>query len=207
MYIVFEGIVGTGKSTQAKLLFDYLKEKYPKKEIILTREPGGTEISEQIRKLVQGTKHDEKMEYVCESYLYAASRAQSLRTIVKPVLEKKGIVISDRSFISSLSYQGFARKLGLKKVLEINEVAIEGFIPDIIFYLDLDVETALKRTFDKDGDKFESKNISFFREIQKGYFEISELDMFEGKWKTIDANRSKHEISEDIKRTLHISYS
>ncbi len=206
MYIVFEGIVGTGKSTQTKLLFDYLKEKYPKKEIILTREPGGTEISEQIRKLVQGTKHDEKMEYVCESYLYAASRAQSLRSIVKPVLERKGIVISDRSFISSLSYQGFARKLGLKKVLAINEVAIEGFIPDIVFYLDLEAKVAIKRTFDKDGDKFELKNVEFFLGIQKGYAEISKLKMFEGKWKNIDASKTKHEIFEEVKKTLHTSY-
>jgi dTMP kinase len=206
MYIVFEGIVGTGKSTQSKLLLDYLKSISKNKEVILTREPGGTEISEQIRKLVQGSKYSEKMDYACESYLYAASRAQSLRAIVRPILEKGGTIISDRSFISSLAYQGFARKLGLQKVLDINKVAIDGFIPDIIFYLKLDIESGLKRTFDKDGDKFESKDIDFFKEIEKGYAEISKLKMFEGKWFNIEAFGTKNEVFERIKKILHTFY-
>ena len=121
IYIVFEGIVGTGKSTQAKILYDFLKEKNKNREIILTKEPGGTEIADEIRKIAQATKFNEDMNPVCEAYLYAASRAQSLRKIVKPALEKGSIVISDRSFISSLAYQGAARKIGIEKVLEINK--------------------------------------------------------------------------------------
>jgi dTMP kinase len=206
MYLVFEGIVGTGKSTQSKMLLDYLKNSSKNKEIILTREPGGTQISEEIRKIVQAKKFDEKMSYECESYLYAASRAQSLRTIVKPVLDKGGIVISDRSFISSLAYQGYARKLGMQKVLDINRIAIEGFIPDIIFYLKLDIEKGLERTFDKDGDKFESKHISFFEEIERGYSEISKIKIFEKKWFIIDASGTKADVFERIKKILHTFY-
>ena len=85
MYIAFEGIVGTGKSTQSKKLYDFLKEQYPSKEVIWTREPGGTEIAQKIRECVQGTEYGEEMGPVCEAYLYAASRAQALRTVVKPV--------------------------------------------------------------------------------------------------------------------------
>lgn len=206
MYIVFEGIVGTGKSTQSKLLLDYLKNNPKNKKIVLTREPGGTPIAEEIRRIVQGSKHDEKMNYECESYLYAAARSQSLRAIVKPVLDKGGIVISDRSFISSLAYQGFARKLGLNKVLDINKIAIEGFSPDIIFYLKMDLEAGLRRTFDKDGDKFELKSIDFFRDIEKGYAEISNLKIFDNIWFNIDASGTKTEVFERIKKILHTFY-
>lgn len=83
MYIIFEGIIGTGKTTQSKRLFEYLKEQYKDKEVIWTREPGGTEVSDEIRKVVQGTDFEEHMDPICEAYLYASSRAQSLRTVVK----------------------------------------------------------------------------------------------------------------------------
>ncbi|KKU11155.1 MAG: Thymidylate kinase [Parcubacteria group bacterium GW2011_GWB1_46_8] len=90
MYIVFEGIVGTGKTTQSKRLFEYLKDRCLDKKIIWTREPGGTKISDAIRTIVQGTAFEENMEPICEICLYAASRAQSLRTVVKPVLDEGG---------------------------------------------------------------------------------------------------------------------
>ena len=199
IYLILEGVVGTGKTTQANNLLIYLKQKYPNKEVILTREPGGTEISETIRKLVQGTKFDEDMVPECEAYLYAASRAQSLRKIVMPVLEKGGIVISDRSFISSLAYQGFTRKLGIDKVLEINKIAIEKTEPDLILFFILDPEIGLSRTFDKKGDKFESENIEFFKQIEQGYSGVSKLPNFEKKWFNIDARGSESEVFNRIK--------
>lgn len=109
MYIVFEGIVGSGKSTQSKLLVEFLRGKYPEKEIIHVREPGSTPIAEDIRHLAQGKEWDEKMHPLTNAYLYAAARAQTLRTIVIPALQAGKIVISDRSFISSLAYQGAAQ--------------------------------------------------------------------------------------------------
>jgi dTMP kinase len=202
MYIVFEGTVGTGKSTQAKKLFEYLKQKYPNKEIILTREPGGTEISESIRQLVQGTNFNEKMNPITEAYLYASSRAQSLRLIVKPVLDNGGIVISDRTFISSLAYQGFARELGVDKILKINEVAIKGFYPDRILFLKLNPEIGLSRTFDKDGDKFEKENVSFFNKIEEGYMKLSEMNQFHNSWQTIDASGNINQVFDRILNTI-----
>jgi dTMP kinase len=105
MYIVFEGMVGSGKSTQSKRLFDYLKEKYPDWNIIHVREPGSTIIAQEIRLLAQAREFEEEMYPICEAYLYAAARAQLLHTVVHPTLDAGGIVISDRSFITSLAYQ------------------------------------------------------------------------------------------------------
>ena len=199
-YILLEGVVGTGKTTQANKLFKFLKEKYPNKEVILTREPGGTEIAESIRKLVQGTEFTEEMDPICEAYLYASARAQSLRKVVRPVLEKKGIVIADRSFLSSLAYQGYAKDLGINKVLEINKSAISGFQPDFILFLQLDPEIGLSRTFDKEGDKHEKQGVEFFRKIEKGYFELSK--MYPEKWKTIDASGTQEEVFSKIKKEI-----
>lgn len=195
-YIILEGVVGTGKTTQADRLYEFLKEKFPNKEIILTREPGGTEIAEAIRKLVQGTDFNEEMEPICEAYLYASARAQSLRKIVQPVLNKNGIVIADRSFLSSLAYQGYAKNLGINKVLEINKTAISEFEPDLILFLQLSPEIGLSRTFDKDGDKHEKQGIEFFKKIEEGYVELSKL--YPQKWKTISASGNQEEVFKRI---------
>lgn len=165
LYIVFEGIVGCGKTTQSKLLAKRLKATW-------TREPGGTEIAEAIRKIVQGTKFAEEMEGVCEAYLYAAARAHSLRKIVKPVLAKKGIVVADRSFFTSVVFQGSGRALGLQKVLAINKDAVSGLWPDLVIFLDLKIDEGIKRVFDHSGDKFESLGKDFYTKVRRGYLQL-----------------------------------
>jgi len=199
---VIEGIVGTGKSTQSKKLLKYLTDRYPKKRIILTREPGGTEIAEAVRKVVQGTKYEEEMEPVCEAYLYASARAQSLRKIVKQSDKKKTIVISDRSFLTSVANQGEGRDLGIKNVLEINKKAIEGFIPDIVLYLDLPIEIGLQRVFDHGGDKFESMGIDFYKKVALGYKKIQKVKGYFKKWINIDAQGTEKEVFDRIVTTL-----
>ncbi|MBT3721413.1 dTMP kinase [archaeon] len=199
-YIILEGVVGTGKTTQADRLFEHLKKKYPNKEVILTREPGGTEIAEAIRKLVQGTDFEEEMVPTCEAYLYASARAQSLRKIVKPVLDKGGIVIADRSFLSSIAYQGYAKNLGMDKVFEINKTATKGFEPDIILFLKLDPKIGLSRTFDQGGDKHEKESVEFFEKIEQGYIELSK--MYLDIWKMIDAKGSQDDVFDRIKNAV-----
>lgn len=207
-YIVFEGIVGTGKSTQSKRLYSYLQKKFPEKKIILTREPGGDEIAESVRKVVQGTKFGIAMQPEAEAYLYAASRAQALRSVVKPILDDGGIVISDRSYLSSVAYQGYARDLGMEKVLEINKIAVGNLIPDIIIYIKLEPEKSLQRVFDRKGDKFENENVLFFKKIEKGYEELSCLDSLKEKWHTVDGHGAIEDVSarirEVIRKTLHL---
>lgn len=199
MYLIIEGAWGSGKTTQAKKLVEYIKKTYPNKEVVYTREPGGSEIAEAIRKLVQGTKFNDKMEAVCDAYLYAAARAESLRKVVLPVIRRNGIVISDRSFITSLAIQGVGQGFGIDKVLEINKAAIEGVNFDFVFYLDIDIKTAKDRTFDSDGDKFENETMDFATQTIDGYHKISKLDMFSNKWINVDAKGEIDEVFEKVK--------
>lgn len=199
-YIVFEGVVGTGKTSQSKKLAEFLKPKFPNRLVVWTYEPGGTKISDTIRKVVQATKFDETMDPLCEAYLYAAARAQSLRTAVRPVLEKNGVVISDRSFVSSLAYQGFGQDLGVETVWEINRIALGDLEPDLVIYLNLDVAVGLSRTFDKEGDKFESHDLKFFNKIARAYKKIAQMPRFKGKWINVDA---RGEIDGVFNKILH----
>jgi dTMP kinase len=194
MYIVFEGVVGTGKTTQSKMIADFLKEKYPSKEVVWTREPGGSEIAEAIRKVVQGTSFEEQMDPVCEVYLYAAARAQSLRSVVKPVLDRGGIVVADRSFFTSVSWQGYGRGLGKEIVMKVNEMAIQDITPDAVCYLYGDIDAMMARTFDASGDKFEKFPKVFFEACERGYEELAQDERFSSMWQKISAHGSKEEV-------------
>ncbi len=206
MYIVIEGIIGTGKSTHAKNLVEYLKEKYKDKEVIFTYEPGGTEVADTIRNVVQVLEFEEEMEHICEAYLYAASRAQSLRKIVKPVLDSGGIVVADRSFISSLTNQAFGRELGFDRVYSINKEAVADVVPDVIIYLKYDIEKGMRRVFDKKGDKFErlGEDVyrSFYNRVSNGYDFVSRHPNFRDKWIVVDTSGSHKEVFEEIVRAL-----
>lgn len=127
---------------------EYLRKKYPDREIIHVREPGGTPIAEDIRILAQAKAWDEPMSPICNAYLYAAARAQLLDAVVQPALAAGKIVVSDRSFATSLAYQGEAQGLGIDRVLAINIEAIKAVIPDKIVYMNIPVEISLARTFD-----------------------------------------------------------
>ena len=193
-YIVFEGIVGTGKSTQSKMLLAHLQKRFPDREVVLTREPGGSEIAEAIRSIVQATPFTEKMDPLCEAYLYASARAQSLRAVVKPVLERGGIVIADRSVFSSMSYQGFGQGVGFDTVWRVNEAAVTDILPDTVIYLELDAATSLARTFDAAGDKFEKFPPDFFSRCTEGYTFLSQHERFQKIWHTVDADGSREEV-------------
>lgn len=193
-YIVFEGVVGTGKTTQSKQLQTYLAHRFPEREVVWTREPGGSEIAEAVRELVQGTTFSEAMDPVCEAYLYAASRSQTLRTIVKPVLDRGGIVIADRSFLSSIAWQGFGQGVGFDTVWSINQPAVGAYIPDIILCLDLDIFAGMSRTFDAAGDKFEKFPPEFFARCRDGYAYLAQHERFRDRWRTIDARGNREDV-------------
>ncbi len=179
IYIAFEGVVGCGKTTQSKILAEKLGA-------VWTKEPGGDEISNEIRRVVQGMKFETEMDAVCEQYLYAASRAQTLRKVIKPVLDAGGIVVADRSVFTSMAYQGFGRNLGIDRVLKINKEAVEGIWPDLVIWLDTDLDTALSRTRDASGDKFESMDKKFFQKVRKGY--LKEMKKYPKLVKKVDGN-------------------
>lgn len=199
VYIVFEGIVGCGKTTQSKLLLEYLQTKFPDRKVVWTREPGGSEVADAIRKVVQGTPFDEHMDPVCEAYLYAASRAQTLRSIVMPALNEGSIVISDRSFMTSISFQGSARGLGAEFVKKVNAAAV-NVLPHIVLFIDVSPKVGLTRTFDDGGDKFEKEGAAFFDKARKGYLAL-EKD-YAKIFKVIDGNGSIEEVSMRVQKTL-----
>lgn len=194
MYIAIEGTVGSGKTTLSKRLVEYLKKLYPNKNVIWTREPGGSEISDVIRNVVQGTKFVEDMTVICESYLYAASRSQTLRTVVFPVIEAGGYVVSDRCFVSSIVNQGYGRGLNIDTVREINFPAVGNILPDLIIYLDTKVEVSYRRVKDHAGDKFEAFGREYHERVRYGYHEVMKWELFRDKWVTVDANRSLDQV-------------
>lgn len=204
MYIVLEGIVGSGKSTQVKKLVDFLRSEYPERGVISVREPGSTPIAEDIRHLAQKKEwEDEQMHPLTNAYLYAAARAQTLQTVVKPVLEAGKIVVSDRSFLSSVSQQWWAQWLGIERVLEVNKQAIEGVIPDSVIYLEVDVYIALSRIFDEGWDKWEKMWKDFFQKIIEWYEKCEKLEIMKNRFIRVNANGTEDEVFERIITTLN----
>ena len=198
MYIALEGSVGAVKSTQARLLLQRLRETYTDRRIVLTREPGGSEVADEIRRVVQGTDFREDMDPICEAYLFAASRAQTLGTLVSPIHSEGGIVVADRSFVTSLAFQGEGRQLGFEKVLEINMAAIEGKLPSLILFLSIPASIGYARTHDPDGDKFERMPVEFFERVNSGYNKASQLDLLRNRWRVIDADQDIDSVHSDI---------
>ena len=194
MYIVFEGMVGSGKSTQSKKLFEYLKNEHPDWNIIHVREPGSTIIAQEIRLLAQSRVFEEEMHPITEAYLYAAARAQLLHTVVKPTLDAGGIVIADRSFISSLAYQWEARGLGFDVVMDINREAVWEVLPDLVLSMHIGIDESLSRTFDATGDKFEKMGRDFFEGVMRGYSKASKLPMLADAWCEVDSHGTVDEV-------------
>ncbi len=202
MYIVLEGIVGSWKTTQVQKLGEYFRSIW--KEVVLVREHGSTPIAEDIRHLAQWKEwKNESIHPLTNAYLFAAARAQTIHTIVKPALDSGKIVISDRSFLSSCAIQGEAQWLGINTVLWVNKSAVWKLMPDIIFYLDIDIDTALSRIFDEGGDKFEKEWREFYKKIIWGYEKISKWKRLEGRFFRIDANGSEEIVFERILKAIN----
>lgn len=201
MYIVFEGIVWSGKSTQAKNLVGYFESMG--KEVVFVREPWSTPIAEDIRHLAQAKEwsHD-CMHPMTSAYLYAAARVQMLSTIVRPALDAGKIVISDRSFLSSLAYQGEAQGLGFDTIMSINTEIIKEIFPERVFYMDIDIDIALSRTFDIIWDRWEVMGKAFFEAVILWYEKCEKLEILKNRFIRIDAEGSEKEVLNRILKTL-----
>ncbi len=193
-YIAFEGIPSAGKSSQFRRLQEFINKADVSSDIIFVFEPGGTEISDAIRRVVQEVKFLEEMNLWTETLLYAAARSQLLYTTVIPQLDNGGKVVSDRCFISSLTYQGIIRGFGIDAVWDLNKIVIENYLPDVILFYDIDVDTAFARRNDLWGDKFEREEKDFFFKLKDAYYEVSELDWIKDRWITIDGSGSKDDV-------------
>lgn len=144
------------------------------------------------------------MHPLTNAYLYAAARAQTLHTVVQPALDAGKMVVSDRCFLSSVAYQGEAQWLGFDTVLSVNKEAIEGILPDMVFYMDIDIDTALTRTFDAAWDKWEKMWRGFFEKIVLGYKKCEKLEIMENRFIMVDARGTQEEIFGKILEQLKI---
>lgn len=170
LFIVMEGPDGSGKTTQINLLEQYLKEAGY--ECLITREPGGTVIGEEVRELILNPEYKE-MSPVTEMLLYAASRAQLVHELIGPALEAGRIVISDRFVDSSIVYQGIARNLGISTVAAVNAPGIGIYRPDGIFFIDLSEAEGIRRKKNqKKLDRMEQESIDFHHLVSEGYRKV-----------------------------------
>ena len=180
-FITFEGVEGCGKSTQARLFYNYLREKGYK--CVLTREPGGTPLGEKIREILLSPAN-KGMSPVCETLLFEASRAALVKKIIIPSLSKGFIVICDRFSDATLVYQGFAGRQNLKKLKAINGYATYGIKPDLTIALDIDTKEGLKRAKRADSrkkkffkwDRMERKSLAYHKIVRKGYSRLAKQE-------------------------------
>ncbi len=197
-FVVFEGCEGVGKSRQIKLLEEYLINNGIK--YYLTREPGGTDISEQIRNIILDGKNV-AMADECEALLYAAARVQLIKEELAPRLNRGELIFCDRYVDSSLAYQGKARGLGYDFVKKINSYAFENFMPDLTVFLKLSPEDAFKRKGGADGaDRVELSGMEFHKKVYEGYLEIAAENP--DRFAVIDASGAKEETHAKIVAAL-----
>ena len=197
MFISFEGIDKSGKSTQISLLVDWVKQKGY--EVVQTSEPGGTGLGEKIEKILLEPSTKE-INGISELFLYLADRAEHVEKIIKPALEKGKIVISDRFADATIAYQGYGRRLDTPWVEELNKRATHGFLPDITFLLDISPDLAKKRSGSEEKDRIENEKISFHQKVRQGYLKLAKKHT--ERIKVINGEGSVEEIQLRIRKML-----
>ena len=194
IFITIEGPDGSGKTTQIELLRDYLEKKGY--DSVVTREPGGTKISEAIREIILNPEYKE-MSYMTELLLYAAARAQLVNQIIRPALQEGKAVICDRFVESSAVYQGIGRGLGVATVYEVNNYALGEVKPKLTIFMDLDAEDGIKRKKNQTSlDRMEQEDIEFHKRVVEGYRKLA--DLYPERIVPIDATLTVEEIHEKI---------
>lgn len=199
-FITFEGPDGCGKTTQADLLATRLADQGL--DVLLTREPGGTAIGDQVRKIL-ASLDNASMDPRTEFLLFSASRAQHVQEIIGPQLERGGVVISDRFYDSSLAYQGYGHGLDREDLLRITHFATGGVVPDLTFLLDIPVEHGLQRR--RDGskwDRLDAYDLDFHRRAREGYLKLARSQP--DRWVVLEGTRPIHELHAEIRAAVDL---
>lgn len=204
VFITLEGPEGAGKTTQARLLHEALRGRYP---VLCSREPGGTAIGERIRALLLDDAHAE-MDPRTEMLLFASSRAQFVAEVVEPALRGGQIVVSERYVDTSIAYQGVGRGLGVELVRRVNEVATDGVIPDLTILLDIDPADGLLRAraaVGKEGrrgrgDRLEQEALAFHARVRAGFLTIAHEEP--DRVRIVDGSRAQHVVHDEILRVV-----
>jgi dTMP kinase len=198
-FITFEGPDGSGKSTQIQGLAEYLQGLG--QTVLLTREPGGTEIGEKIRDLLHDLRHRE-MQPRAEILLYSAARAQLVGQLIRPTLESGGTVLCDRYADSTLAYQGYGHGLDLETLRLITSFATQGLRPDLTLLCDLEPALGLNRR-QADGvewNRLDDYDLAFHQRVRQGYHELAQADP--GRWVTLDATLGRQKLQEEVRRVV-----
>lgn len=200
LFITLEGPEGSGKTSAIKIVKEQLeKEGY---QIVMTREPGGTPISEQIRNVILD-KGNTAMDYRTEALLYAASRRQHLVEKVWPNVKEGKLVICDRYLDSSLAYQGYARGLGVEDILNVNMYATEGTFPDITLLFDLEPEVGLARinaNSDREVNRLDLEKLDFHHRVRNGYLSLAKR--FPDRFVIIDASQNLEDVASSALKAI-----
>ena len=199
VFITFEGVEGCGKSTHSKLLVEYLnKSGY---RTLHTREPGGTKLGEAVRRVLLDSP-EIQISDMAELFLFEACRAQIVKEIIKPALDRDSIVISDRFSDATFSYQGYGGHVDLKAIRTLDRVATAGVIPDLTILLDIDTLEGLRRAREKGIDRIEKKNLSYHKRVRAGYLKLSKQDP--GRIRRVEVSGRIPEVQAKIRHEVEI---
>jgi dTMP kinase len=199
-FITIEGPDGSGKSTQAQLLADHLKDKGH--DVLFTREPGGTEIGDQIRRVIMSLDN-KQMSPQAEFLLFSASRAQLVREVIQPKLAAGGVVVCDRFYDSSLAYQGYGHQLDLDQLRSVTRFVTGGLVPDLTLLLDLPSEAGLSRRKEAGlWNRLDDYDLAFHERVRAGYLRLAQVDT--KRWVVIDATRTPDEIQESVREAVQV---
>jgi dTMP kinase len=205
LFISFEGPDGGGKSTQARLLVEHLKSRGL--NVLLTREPGGTAIGDQIRRTLMDLGNT-AMDPHTEILLFSASRAQIVHQVIRPHLESGGVVVCDRFYDSTLAYQGYGHGLDLTALRAITAFATSGLRPDLTLLLDLPADAGLeRRRSEGHWNRLEAYDLAFHERVRQGYFELAAAEP--ARWVTVDAMQPVDQVQRAVRQAvearLHVS--
>jgi dTMP kinase len=198
MFISLEGPEGSGKTSQLPILAEYLRQHGF--NVLTTREPGGTSISEQIRTVLH-TLENKEMNPRTEILLFQASRAQLVEQVIKPHLNEGGVVLSDRYADSTLAYQGYGHQIDIESLRVLVTFATGGLKPDLTILLDVDVETGLRRKELKgEWNRLDAYDLEFHRRVHQGYIQLVQAEP--ERWEVIDASHSPKKVQDELRRVV-----